>query len=57
MDLNGVVKNHSHIPRKKQLTNSKQSSSSAAEVQEKKGIFITQNSPALGELHHTGDRK
>lgn len=56
-DLNTVVKNHSHFPTEKQLINNRQSPSSAAEVQEMKGIFIAENSPALGELHHTGDRK
>lgn len=49
-DLN-MVKNHSHFPTEKQLINSRESPSSAAEVQEKEGIFIKLRIPQLLESY------
>lgn len=50
-DLNMNLKNHSHFPPEKQLINSRQSPSSAAEVQEKKGIFLTLRIPQLSQSY------
>lgn len=46
-DPHMVAKNHSHFPTEKQLINSRRSPSSAAGLQEKKGIFITLRIPQL----------